>query len=79
MTVVIKPSTTKPVTVSTSTSSSGSLVVKKAGEVTIQGLKNVDSTDLQDNYTLVYDSATNKWVTRRLSSESLQIVDGGTY
>ena len=79
MTVVIKPSTTKPVTVSTGSTSSGALVVKKAGEVTIQGLKNVDSTDLQDNYTLVYDSATNKWVTRRLSSESLQIVDGGTY
>ena len=79
MTVVIKPSATKPVTVNTTSTSSSALVVKKAGDVTVQSLKNVDSTNLQDNHTLVYDSATNKWVTKRLSSESLQIVDGGTY
>ena len=32
-----------------------SVVVKKGGNITLQSLTNVDSTDLQDGYTLIYD------------------------
>jgi hypothetical protein len=56
-----------------------SVVVKRAGEVTLQGLSNVVSTDLQDGYTLVYDAATNKWVTQQISGDVIATVDGGTY
>ena len=29
--------------------------------------------------TLVYDSATNKWITQQIDAGSIGIVDGGTY
>lgn len=57
----------------------GSIVVKKGGDLTVQGLSNVVSTDLQDGYTLVYDAAQNKWVAQQVSGETIQSVDGGTY
>lgn len=47
---------------------SSSVVVKKATDLTVQGLKNVVSTDIQDGYTLVYDSDTNKWYTQNVGS-----------
>lgn len=57
---------------------SGSVVIKKGGDLTIQGLSNVVSTDLQDGYTLVYDSESNKWVTQQVGG-AIASVDGGTY
>lgn len=59
--------------------STSSVVVKKAGDITVQGLSNVVSTDLQDGYTLVYDSTTKKWITQQVTGDSIQLVDGGTY
>lgn len=57
----------------------GSVTVKKGDNLTVQSLTNVVSTDLQDGYTLVYDSATNKWITQQIDAGSIGVVDGGTY
>ena len=57
----------------------GSIVVKKGGDLTVQGLSNVVSTDLQDGYTIVFDAAQNKWVTQKITGEVVVSVDGGTY
>ena len=54
------------------------VVIKKGGDITVQGLSNVVSTDLQDGYTLVFDSTTQKWVTQSLDFVANK-VDGGTY
>lgn len=59
--------------------SSGSIVVKKGADLTVQGLSNVVSTDLQDGYTLVYDSSTNKWIAQAIEASSIATLDGGTY
>lgn len=59
--------------------SSGSVVVKKGDTLTVQSLSNVNSTDLQDGYTLVYDSDTNKWVTQAITGNEVTQIDGGTY
>lgn len=57
---------------------SAALVIKKSGDLTVQGLSNVVSTDLQDGYTLVYDSDLNKWVTQAITAVATSL-DGGTY
>ena len=54
------------------------VVIKKGGDITVQGLSNVVSTDLQNGYTLVYDSTIQKWVTQGISVATNN-VDGGTY
>jgi len=71
------------VVVNQGTQNPASIVVRKnTGEnITLNSLKNVNTTDLQDGYTLVYDSVTNKWVSQQIQSESVNIIniDGGTY
>jgi len=40
----------------------------------------VDSTTLEDGYTLVYDEASGKWIAQAISSSiQLENLDGGTY
>ena len=58
--------------------SAAAVVIKKGGDITVQGLSNVVSTDLQNGYTLVFDSTTQKWVTQSLDFAANK-VDGGTY
>lgn len=72
-------SQTNRISVSQGSQSASSVVIKKADNLTVQGLSNVVSTDLQDGYTLVYDSETNKWVTQPISGGNISSVDGGTY
>lgn len=80
MTVVVRQPTSQTISVVQGNQGSGSsVVVKKPGELTVQGLSNVVSTDLQDGYTLVYDSTTGKWVTQQIEGAVIQSVDGGTY
>lgn len=57
----------------------GSIVVKKPGALTVQSLTNVDTSDLQDGYTLVYDSTTNLWISQPVDVGAILTVDGGTY
>jgi hypothetical protein len=49
--------------------------------VNLEELKNVNSDDLNDGYTLVYDSTTNQWITQSADelALNLQNIDGGTY
>lgn len=58
--------------------STGAVVVKKAPDLTVQGLKNVDSRELLDGYTLIYDADTQKFVTSPVTAVAAAI-DGGTY
>lgn len=56
-----------------------SIVVKKTGALTVQGLSNVDSTNLQDGYTIIYDSDTNTWIAQEIVATAVASLDGGTY
>jgi len=45
--------------------------------VNLEELKNVDTTDLQDGYTLVWNETNQQWVTQEI--EALGNIDGGTF
>jgi hypothetical protein len=47
--------------------------------INLEELKNVDENvnGLQDGYTVVYDAANRRWITR--SIDGLQEIDGGFY
>lgn len=79
MTVTVRTKTTNNIAVTQGSQTTGAVVVKRGGDITLQSLSNVVSTDLQDGYTLVYDSQLNKWVTQLVSGDAIQSVDGGTY
>jgi len=53
---------------------------KRVTSAKVEQLANVDSTTLEDGYTLVYDEASGKWVAQAISSSiQLDNLDGGTY
>jgi len=53
---------------------------KRVTSAKVEQLANVDSTTLEDGYTLVYDEASGKWVAQAISSSiQLENLDGGTY
>lgn len=80
MTVTVRSGTTgSSISVIQGSQSSSSVVVKKAGSLTIESLQNVVSTDVQDGYTLVYDADTDKWVAQQIEAGAIGAVDGGTY
>jgi len=79
MSVTIRTNNPGSIAVQQGAQGTSSIVVKKGGELTIQSLKNVVTTDLQDGYTLIYDSATNQWVSQAVDNIALTLVDGGTY
>lgn len=66
---------TVPVTKTINTS----IVSKKIGAA-VQTLSDVDVNDVQDGYTLIYNSATKKWEAVNPATEvRLDAIDGGTY
>lgn len=79
MSVTVKTTTNNRVSVAQGSQTGASVVIKRADDLTVQGLSNVQSTDLQDGYTLVFDAATNKWVTQQITGDVISTVDGGTY
>jgi len=79
MSVTIRTNNPGSIAVQQGAQGTSSVVVKRPGELTIQSLKNVVTTDLQDGYTLVYDSVTNQWVSQAVDGTVLTLVDGGTY
>jgi hypothetical protein len=79
MSVIVSTTNNNKVSVVQGNQTGASVVVKRADNLTVQGLSNVQSTDLQDGYTLVYDSTTNKWITQQISGAAINAVDGGTY
>lgn len=55
---------------------------KRVTSAKIEQLANVDivTNGLEDGYTIIYDEATGKWVSKELSAEvTLTSLDGGTY
>jgi len=79
MSVTVRTNPITNITVNQGSQVTGAVLVKTGADLTVQGLKNVVSTDLQDGYTLVYDSATNKWITQQIDGAVIATVDGGTY
>ena len=80
MSVTVKSTSGNNIAVNQGAQAVGSLTIKKGDNLTVQGLSNVVSTDLQNGYTLVYDSTLNKWVTKTIEvSGSIVSLDGGTY
>lgn len=69
---------TPKVTVGLSNTINTSITSKKI--VTLETLSDVDTDDVQDGYTLVYNTATNKWEAVDPASDlNLGIIDGGTF
>lgn len=55
-------------------------IVSKRQAAAVQTLADVDAKDLQDGYTLIYNSETKKWEAVNPSTNvSLDAIDGGTY
>lgn len=79
MTVTVRSGSRSSIAVGQGGQSQAAIVVKRAADVTIQTLNDVNSTDLADGYTLVYDEDTGKFVTQPLGNVTLNFVDGGTY
>ena len=78
MAVIIQPTNSNSVSVSQGGSVQAGLTIKKSTGGSLNSLSNVVTTNLQDGYTLVYDSQTNKWVAQAITS-SVAAVDGGTF
>jgi len=78
MAVIVRPVSNSGISVSQGAGTTGSITINKSTGGTLQSLSNVVTTDLQDGYTLIYDTATNKWVAQPVSA-SVGAVDGGTY
>ena len=53
-------------------------LVKKAQEMALQSITNINSDNLQDGYTLIYDAATGEFVFSPITA-AVVTVDGGTY
>ena len=67
------------VTVGTSNTINTSIVSKRTS-TKIETLADVDLTGVEDGYTLIYNTATNKWEAADPASEVvLDNIDGGTY
>lgn len=79
MTVTVRSPSSRSIAVTQGNQTQGAVVVKRAGDLTVQSLSNVVSTDLQDGYTLVYDSETKKWIAQQITGDVVQTIDGGTY
>lgn len=54
------------------------ILVKKAQEMVLQSITNINSDNLQDGYTLIYDAETGEFVFSPITA-AVVTVDGGTY
>lgn len=79
MSVTVRTNNVNSIRINQGARPEGAVVIKKTGDITVQGLSNVVSTDLQDGYTLVYDSDTNTWITQQIDGVVIGSVDGGYY
>jgi hypothetical protein len=79
MSVTVRTNPITNIVVNQGSQVTGAVTVKTGADLTVQGLKNVVSTDLQDGYTLVWDETSSKWVTQQIDGGQIASVDGGTY
>lgn len=77
-TVSISSPTNSSLTVNQGGSSPSSLIVRKSTGGTLTSLGDVNTSSLQDGYTLVYDSDSNKWIAQAVTA-AVVTVDGGRY
>jgi hypothetical protein len=78
MAVIVSKNNNTGISVALGASAAGSITVNKSTGGTLQSLSNVVTTDLQDGYTLIYDTSTSKWVAQPISA-GVASVDGGIY
>ena len=78
MAVTVSKNNNTGISVALGASAAGSITVNKSTGGTLQSLSNVVTTDLQDGYTLIYNTSTSKWVAQPVSA-GVASVDGGTY
>ena len=78
MAVTVRKNTNTGISVAQGAGAVGSITVNKSTGGTLQSLSNVVTTDLQDGYTLIYDTTTSKWVAQPISA-GVASVDGGIY
>jgi len=79
--MVVTVRTTNNISVNQGSRATGSITVTKSTGGKLQSLADVNTTDLQDGYTIIYDTTTNKWVSQPISAGVVSVtsVDGGTY
>ena len=75
----VRTGSSQSITVTQGVASTSAVVVKRGTDITLQTLKNVDASSLEDGYTLIYDADTQKFKTEALGNVSITTVDGGTY
>ena len=78
MAVTVSKNNNTGISVALGASATGSITINKSTGGTLQSLSNVVTTDLQDGYTLIYDTSTSKWVAQPISA-GVASVDGGIY
>ncbi len=78
MAVTVRTNTGTGISVSQGAGAVGSITVNKSTGGRLQGLSDVVTTDLQDGYTIIYDTTTNKWVAQPITA-GVAAVDGGIY
>jgi hypothetical protein len=47
--------------------------------VNLEELKNVNSADLEDGYTLIWNESEQQWVTQQITASVAANIDGGTF
>ena len=78
MAITVRKNTNTGISVAQGAGAIGSITVNKSTGGTLQSLSNVNTTDLQDGYTLIYDTTTSKWVAQPITA-GVAAVDGGIY
>ena len=78
MAVIVSKNNNTGISVALGAAAAGSITINKSTGGTLQSLSNVVTTDLQDGYTLIYDTSTSKWVAQPISA-GVASVDGGIY
>ena len=58
--------------------SPSNLVIRKSTGGTLTSLGDVNTSSVQDGFTLIYDSETNKWIAQAVTAAVVS-VDGGRY
>tara|TARA_R110000868_G_scaffold12505_11_gene59763 strand:+ start:921 stop:1166 length:246 start_codon:yes stop_codon:yes gene_type:complete len=81
MAVTVKTNTNRGITVAQGAGATGSITVTKSTGGKLQSLADVNTTNLEDGYTIIYDTTTNKWVSQAITLGTVSVtnVDGGTY
>lgn len=80
MTIVIKNTDSRSISVNQGAATQTGIVVKKqTAATTLESIPNVSAVGLANGNSLIYNSTTRKWEARTISIEVGGVVDGGTY